>query len=197
MKDGLHAVCHGQESLKNVDLGDRFWPQFNIGFSFQLLEWRTAIYKKTVLIQIISLEIWPIKWTFNIFQKVRMIGPCPPFCYPKKCYLEIYCVCVSCSVMSDSLRPHGLYPTRLFCAWDSLGKNTGEGCHFLLLLAQHKNFGRNPKGYISGFLPCRLWEMSQDSSFSNQVQFGWHYMHTAEALLAPCSRRPLLTSCSN
>ena len=126
-----------------------------------------------------------------------MIGPCPPFCYPKKCYLEIYCVCVSCSVMSDSLRPHGLYPTRLFCAWDSLGKNTGEGCHFLLLLAQHKNFGRNPKGYISGFLPCRLWEMSQDSSFSNQVQFGWHYMHTAEALLAPCSRRPLLTSCSN
>ena len=127
-----------------------------------------------------------------------MIGPCPPFCYPKKCYLEIYCVCVSCSaVMSDSLRPHGLQPTRLFCAWDSLGKNTGEGCHFLLLLAQHKNFGRNPKGYNSGFLPCRLWEMSKDSSFSNQVQFGWHYMHTAEALLAPCSRRPLLTSCSN
>ena len=107
------------------------------------------------------------------------------------------CVCVCRSVVSSSLRPHGLQPTRLFCAWDSLGKNTGVGCHFLLLLAQHKNFGRNPKGYNSDFLPCRLWQMSQDSSFSNQVQFGWHYMHTAEALLAPCSRRPLLTSCSN
>ena len=34
--------------------------------------------------------------------------------------------------MSDSLRPHGLYPTRLLCPWDFLGKNTGVGCHFLL-----------------------------------------------------------------
>ena len=36
------------------------------------------------------------------------------------------------SVMSDSLRPHGLYPTRLVCPWDSPGKNTGRGCHSLL-----------------------------------------------------------------
>ena len=36
------------------------------------------------------------------------------------------------SVVSDSLRPHGLQPTRLLCPWDSLGKNTGVGCHFLL-----------------------------------------------------------------
>ena len=34
--------------------------------------------------------------------------------------------------MSDSLRPHGLYPTRLLCPWDSPGKNTGVGCHSLL-----------------------------------------------------------------
>ena len=34
--------------------------------------------------------------------------------------------------MSDSVRPHGLQPTRLFCPWDSPGKNTGVGCHFLL-----------------------------------------------------------------
>ena len=36
------------------------------------------------------------------------------------------------SVMSDSLQPLRLQPTRLFCLWDSLGKNTGVGCHFLL-----------------------------------------------------------------
>ena len=36
------------------------------------------------------------------------------------------------SFMSDSLRPHGLYLTRLLCPWDSPGKNTGVGCHFLL-----------------------------------------------------------------
>ena len=34
--------------------------------------------------------------------------------------------------MSDSLRPHGLQPARLLCPWDSPGKNTGAGCHFLL-----------------------------------------------------------------
>ena len=36
------------------------------------------------------------------------------------------------SVMSDSLRPHGLLPTRLLPPWNSPGKNTGVGCHFLL-----------------------------------------------------------------
>ena len=36
------------------------------------------------------------------------------------------------SVMSDSLRPHGMQPVRLLCPWDFPGKNTGMGCHFLL-----------------------------------------------------------------
>ena len=34
--------------------------------------------------------------------------------------------------MSDSVRPHRWQPTRLLCPWDSPGKNTGVGCHFLL-----------------------------------------------------------------
>ena len=34
--------------------------------------------------------------------------------------------------MSDSLRLHRQQPTRLPCLWDSPGKNTGVGCHFLL-----------------------------------------------------------------
>ena len=42
------------------------------------------------------------------------------------------CVCVSCSVVSYSLRPHRLKPTRLLCPWNSPGKNTGVGCHALL-----------------------------------------------------------------
>ena len=36
------------------------------------------------------------------------------------------------SVMSNSLRPHRRQPTRLPRPWDSPGKNTGVGCHFLL-----------------------------------------------------------------
>ena len=34
--------------------------------------------------------------------------------------------------MSYSVWPHRLQPTRLPSPWDSLGKNTGVGCHFLL-----------------------------------------------------------------
>ena len=37
-----------------------------------------------------------------------------------------------CLVASDSSRPRGLQPTRLLHPWDSPGKNTGVGCHFLL-----------------------------------------------------------------
>ena len=34
--------------------------------------------------------------------------------------------------MSDSVQPHRWPPTRLPRPWDSPGKNTGVGCHFLL-----------------------------------------------------------------
>ena len=34
--------------------------------------------------------------------------------------------------MSDSVRPHRRQPTRPRCPWDSPGKNTGVGYHFLL-----------------------------------------------------------------
>ena len=45
-----------------------------------------------------------------------------------------YCCCCCCvaSVVSDSVRPHKRQPTRLPHPWDSPGKNTGVGCHFLL-----------------------------------------------------------------
>ena len=42
------------------------------------------------------------------------------------------CVCVSCSVVSESLRSHGLQRTRFLCPWDFPGKNTGVGSLSLL-----------------------------------------------------------------
>ena len=42
------------------------------------------------------------------------------------------CCCCIASVMSDSVRPHRWQPIRLPHPWDSPGKNTGVGCHFLL-----------------------------------------------------------------
>ena len=41
-------------------------------------------------------------------------------------------VAISFSNVSDSVWPHRQQPTRLLCSQDSLGKNTGVGCHFLL-----------------------------------------------------------------
>ena len=55
-------------------------------------------------------------------------------------------VCSVASVMSNSLRPYGVYPSRLLCPWDSPGKNTGVGCHALLQGAFQ----------IQGLNPCIL-----------------------------------------
>ena len=55
---------------------------------------------------------------------------------------------ISRSVMSDSLWLHGLWLARLLCPWNSPGKNTGVGSHFLLqgvYLIQ---------GLNTGFLHC-------------------------------------------
>ena len=61
----------------------------------------------------------------------------------------------SCSVMSDSLRPHGL-----FSPWNSLGQNTGVGS-FSLLQAIFPTQGWNP-----GFPHCRqmLYQLSHKGS---------------------------------
>ena len=56
-------------------------------------------------------------------------GPLTP---TSSSFLIPSCMCVlSCSVVSNSVRPYGLQPARLFCPWDSPGKN-GTSCHLLL-----------------------------------------------------------------
>ena len=44
--------------------------------------------------------------------------------------------------MSVSMRPHRRQPTRLPRPWDSPGKNTGVGCHFLLQCMKVKSLSR-------------------------------------------------------
>ena len=47
---------------------------------------------------------------------------------------KMYCLLLLLSrfSMSNSVRPHRRQPIRVPCPWDSPGKNTGVGCHFLL-----------------------------------------------------------------
>ena len=51
---------------------------------------------------------------------------------------------VNCSVMSNSLWPHGVWPTRFLCPWNSPDKNTGVGCH-LPLPGDNPNPGIEPE----------------------------------------------------
>ena len=53
------------------------------------------------------------------------------------------------SVVSDSLRPHGLQPARLLCPWHSPGQNTGVSSRSLLQ-GIFSTQGSNP-----GILHCR------------------------------------------
>ena len=60
-----------------------------------------------------------------------------------------YICCLAASVVSNSVRPYGLQPSRLLCPGDSLVKKTSVSCHTLLqgiFPAQ----GSNP-----GLLHCR------------------------------------------
>ena len=60
--------------------------------------------------------------------------------------------------MSDSVRPHRREPTRLPCPWDSPGKNTGVGCHFLLQCMKVKNESEDAQSYptLSNPMDCSL-----------------------------------------
>ena len=56
-------------------------------------------------------------------QKLKMYTPCHLGTESRKIFEKFYSCMLTCSVMSDSLRPYVLWLTRLLCPWDFLGKN--------------------------------------------------------------------------
>ena len=75
-------------------------------------------------------NIWGMLWSIDISHSLCVSVW---VCVSKFLFLiGIICYESESEVMSNSLRPHGLQPTRFLCPWDFLGKNTGVGCHFLL-----------------------------------------------------------------
>ena len=73
--------------------------------------------------------------------------------------------------MSDSVRPHRWQPTRLPCSWDSLGKNTGVGCHFLLqcMTVKSKNEVAQSCPTLSNPMDCSLPGSSAHGIFQARV----------------------------
>ena len=81
----------------------------------------------------------------NVCSLLSRVQFCNPMdCSPPGSSVLFQASNVSCSVLSDSSRSHGLQPARLLCPWNSPGKNTGVGCHSLLqgiLPTQGSNLG--------------------------------------------------------
>ena len=90
-------------------------------------------------------------------------------------------------------RFHKLQPTRLLCPWDSPGKNTGLGCHFLLQ-------GIFPAQELNTGLPqCRKPSKCKSPLIKNDLikneDYGWllisqaepslHYVLTLETHIPP------------
>ena len=73
--------------------------------------------------------------------------------------------------MSNSVRPHRLQPTRLPHPWDSPGKNTGVGCHFLLQCMKVKSESEVSQSYptLSDPMDCSLPGSSAHGIFQARV----------------------------
>ena len=75
------------------------------------------------------------------------------------------------SVLSDSVRPHRWQPTRLPHRWDSPGKNTGVGCHFLLQCMKVKSESEVAQSCptLSDPMDCSLRDSSVHGIFQARV----------------------------
>ena len=79
-----------------------------------LYHWATREDPKSTILQ------WKIKENkFPIIKSIYLKYP-----YTSTCQVTL--------VVSDSLKPYGLWPTRILSPWDSPDRKTGVGCHFLL-----------------------------------------------------------------
>ena len=95
-------------------------------------------------------------------------------------------LCVSHSVVSNSLQPRGVKPTRLLCPWDSPGKNIGAGCHALLQ-------GIFPTQQSNPGLPhCRqiLYRLSHQESPGNPLKWMGHLPPFTQSYTGPPAAPP-------
>ena len=75
------------------------------------------------------------------------------------------------SVVSDSVRPHRWPPTRLLCPWDSPGKNSVVGYHFLLQCMKVKSESEVAQSCLtlSDLMDCSLPGSSVHGIFQARV----------------------------
>ena len=109
--------------------------------------------------------------------------------------------------MSDSARPQRRQPTGLPCPWDSPGKNTGVGCHFLIQCMKVKSEREVtqscptlsdpmdcslPGSSVHGIFQARILEWGA-IAFSAVLTTLWFYFKRLE-MIAVISHLPLYKS---
>ena len=91
------------------------------------------------------------------------------------------------SVMSESLRPHGLQPTRLLHPWDFPGKSAGVGCHclFRALLSfkagKPSAYAEFPKTPMS--FQCLIFQLKENNGIFSAVHASLYGMSLGSSLV--------------
>ena len=98
------------------------------------------------------------------------------------CVYVCVSVCVSRSVVSDSLRPHGLQPTRLLSPWDSPGKNTGVDCHstYIVWVSPVTQMVKNLPAMKKTQVQSLGWEDPLEKGMVNSNTLAWRIPWTEE-----------------
>ena len=102
--------------------------------------------------------------------------------------VDCCCCCWIASVVSDSVWPRRWQPTRLPHPWDSPGKNTGVGCHFLLQCMKVKSEREVAQSCptLSDPMDCSLPGSSVHEIFQARV-LEWGAIAFSESRLRKCN----------
>ena len=155
---GIHHLLTkdkiARESKEIVYISTRSYPTENIQLiisEFLNLTWFPIIYK-------IIISQWTLSghqkssWKRQMYSADQWFKDClhclifhcsyfQPLWFTFGVFTKIFTAAAAAvtSVVSDSVWPQRRQPTRLPRPWDSPGKNTGVGCHFLLQCMKVKN----------------------------------------------------------
>ena len=130
----LGTVLGLQNRSENTDHSPKL-PQSPTHSRLQLvLVWCTCYNWWTTVGPLLRTEVHTVTWSTRLWHmdKNECIHRFHHWVIFHDMCVSCCCCCQITSVMSASVRPYGQQPTRLLCPQDSLGKNTGVGCHFLL-----------------------------------------------------------------
>ena len=130
---------------------------------------------------------WPRDWT-----QVGYIGRWAFYCWATwEALLKV------ASVVSDSVRPHRRQPTRPPRPWDSPGRNTGVGCHFLQCMkvkSESKVTQSCPTQRPHGLQPTRLlhpWDFPGKRTEEDWSLLCWEALGTYKVLFLSDFHSPL------